>query len=103
MLLVSVAQLKAHLRIDGSDEDDLLEQYIEAAQGEAETRLRRPIYSADADANPVTTDPETIPAQITQYILVTAGDLYRHRENQQEKTFTTYFQHLLDKWVDYAG
>ena len=52
MLLVSVAQLKAHLRIDGSDEDELLEQYIEAAQGEAETRLRRPIYSADADTNP---------------------------------------------------
>lgn len=103
MLYVSVATLKAHLRIDGTEEDALLEQYIKSAQEDAETRLRRPIYSADADANPVTTDPDAIPAQIIQFILVTAGDLYRNRENQQEKTFTTYFEHLLDRWIDYAG
>ena len=99
MLYVSVATLKAHLRIDGTEEDSLLEQYIKAAQEDAETRLRRPIYSADEAANPVTTDPEAIPAQIIQFILVTAGDLYRNREN----TFTTYFEHLLDRWIDYAG
>lgn len=103
MLYVSVATLKAHLRIDGTEEDALLEQYIKSAQEDAETRLRRPIYSTEEADNPVTTDVNAIPAQIIQFILVTAGDLYRNRENQQEKTFTTYFEHLLDRWIDYAG
>lgn len=103
MILVPLTLLKSHLRIDGNDEDELLEQYVETAQGEAETRIRRPIYSADPADNPVTTDPEAVPPQIVQFILLTAGDLYRNRENQQEKTFTTYFEHLLDRWVDYDG
>lgn len=104
-LYITLDTLKAHLRLDPDDtsEDALLIQYIEAAQEDAETRMRRPIYSEDTDANPVTDDPEKIPAQIKQFILVTAGDLYRNRENQQEKQFTTYFQHLLDRWVDYDG
>lgn len=105
MLYVAVATLKSHLRIDADDtsEDALLSQYIETAQEDAETRMRRPIYSDDTDANPVTDDPEKIPAQIKQFILVTAGDLYRNRENRQEKSYTTYFDHLLDQWVDYDG
>ena len=37
-LYVTVAQLKAHLRIDSDSEDLLLAQYIESAQEEAETR-----------------------------------------------------------------
>jgi hypothetical protein len=105
MLYVDIATLKAHLRIDPDDtsEDALLSQYIETAQEDAETRMRRPIYSEDPEANPVTADLTSIPAQIKQFILVTAGDLYRNRENRQEKAYTTYFDHLLDQWIDYDG
>lgn len=46
-LYITLADIKRHLRIDGDDEDALLTDYIEAAQGQAETYMRRPIYSAD--------------------------------------------------------
>ena len=102
MLYVSVATVKAQLRIDDDAEDELIEQYIEAAQDDAETRLHRPIYSNNPEDNPVTDDPEAVPPLIKQYILVTAGDFYRNRENRQEKQYTTYFEHLLDKYIDYS-
>lgn len=100
MLYVTVATLKSHLRIDGSDEDSMLSQYILTAQEEAEQRMHRVIYS-ETDENAVTNDLTKIPAGITQFILVTAGDLYKNRENRQEKSFTTYFQNLLDPWIRY--
>lgn len=99
-LYVSVAQLKAHLRIDSDSEDLLLAQYIESAQEEAETRMRRPICSA-TDTDAVASTPENIPASIKQFILVTAGDFYMARENRQEKGYTLYYEHLLDRWVRY--
>ena len=103
MLYVTLADVKAHLRIDGTDEDALLSQYIEAAQAMAETIMHRPIYSADTADNPVTTDSSKIPPQLSQFLLVTTGDFYRNRENQQEKSFTTYFSHLLDAFICYGG
>lgn len=103
MLYVTLADVKAHLRIDGTDEDALISQYIEAAQAMAETIMHRPIYSADTGDNPVTTDSSKIPTQVKQFILVTTGDFYRNRENQQEKGFTTYFCHLLDAFICYGG
>lgn len=103
MLYVTLADVKAHLRIDGTDEDALLSQYVEAAQAMAETIMHRPIYSADPADNPVTTDSSKIPPQLAQFLLVTTGDFYRNRENQQEKSFTTYFSHLLDAFICYGG
>ena len=100
MLYVTVATLKSHLRIDGSEEDSLLSQYILAAQEEAEQRMHRAIYS-ETDENAVTNDLTKIPAGITQFILVTAGDFYKARENKQEKPYSTYFEHLLDPWIKY--
>lgn len=99
-LYVTVDQLKAHLRIDSDSEDLLLAQYIESAQEEAETRMRRPICSA-TDTDAVASTPENIPASIRQFILVTAGDFYMARENRQEKGYTLYYEHLLDRWVRY--
>ena len=99
-LYVTVDQLKAHLRIDSDSEDLLLAQYIESAQEEAETRMRRPICSA-TDTDAVASTPENIPASIKQFILVTAGDFYMARENRQEKGYTLYYEHVLDRWVRY--
>lgn len=101
VLFVSVATVKEQLRIDDDSEDSLIEQYIEAAQEDAEMRMHRPIYSEDEDDRPVTTDVTKIPSLIKQYILVTAGDFYRNRENKQEKQYTTYFEHLLDSFILY--
>jgi hypothetical protein len=103
MLYVSVQSVKEQLRIDDDSEDEQIAGYIEAAQADAEARIRRPIYSENPEDNPVTTDPEAIPALLRQYILLTTGDFYRNRENKQEKQYTTYFEHLLDSFVDYKG
>ena len=40
MLYVTLADVKAHLRIDGNDEDALLSQYIEAAQAMGAGRMK---------------------------------------------------------------
>ena len=101
LLFVSVEFVKKQLRIPDDIEDDLIEQYILAAQADVEMRIHRPIYSDDIADNPVTTDPDKIPALITQYILMTAGDFYKCRENKQDKTYTTYFEHMLDDFIAY--
>ena len=103
MLYITLSDVKAHLRIDGTDEDTLLTEYIEAAQAMAETIMHRPIYSESEEDDPVTTDSSKIPPQISQFLRVTVGDYYRNRENQQEKSFTTYFAHLLDAFIKYGG
>ena len=76
------------------------QENTDAAQEEAEQRMHRAIYS-ETDENAVTNDLTNIPAGITQFILVTAGDFYKARENKQEKAYSTYFEHLLDPWIKY--
>ena len=100
--LVTTADVKAHLRIDGTGEDALIAQYILAAQEAAETITHRPLVSA-TDPDAITDDASKLPAQVKQFILVTAGDFYKQRENRNDKPFTVYFEHLLDAWVKYGG
>lgn len=100
-LYITLADIKRHLRIDGDDEDALLTDYIEAAQGQAETYMRRPIYSSNPAEDPVTTDAANIPVCLKQFLRVTVGDYYRNRENQQDKAYSTYYPHLLDGLIKY--
>lgn len=102
MQLVTTAEVKQHLRIDDNSEDTLIAQYILAAQDDAETITHRPLYS-ETDPDAITDDPAKLPAAVKQFIMITAGDYYRNRENRGEKQFSVYFQHLLDAWVKYGG
>ncbi|MCI0349390.1 MAG: head-tail connector protein [Acidobacteriales bacterium] len=43
---VSLAEMKTHARIDGTEENDLIEAMIKAATGYAETRQRRQLITA---------------------------------------------------------
>ena len=86
--LVTTADVKAHL-------------YIMAAQEAAETITHRPLFS-ETDPDAITDDASKLPAQVKQFILVTAGDFYKQRENRNEKQFAVYFEHLLDAWVKYG-
>ena len=76
--LVTTADVKAHLRIDGTEEDALISQYIMAAQEAAETITHRPLFS-ETDPDAITDDASKLPAQVKQFI-----------------------QHLLDAWVKYG-
>lgn len=100
--LVTTADVKAHLRIDGTEEDALISQYIMAAQEAAETITHRPLYS-ETDPDAITDDPAKLPAAVKQFILLQVGDYYRNRENRGEKQFSVYFANLLDAWVKYGG
>lgn len=101
-MLISIDDIKAHLRIDGDDEDDLLEQYLSASIQDVELRTKRPLVSATDERAICSTEAE-LPAIIKQYLLLTIGDMYRNRENKQEKSYTTYFDHLLDAYIDYGA
>ena len=88
MQLVTTAEVKQHLRIDDNSEDTLIAQYILAAQDDAETITHRPLYS-ETDPDAITDDPAKLPAAVKQFILITAGDYYRNRENRGEKQFSS--------------
>lgn len=98
-LYLTLEDIKAHLRIDNDDEDRLLTLYCLASQRHVETIIHRPLVDESEDA--VCTCAEDLPEDIKQYILCLIGDMYKYRENKQEKTFATYFDHLLDGYVKY--
>lgn len=101
-MLISLEDIKLHLRIDGDDEDSLLEHYLSASIQDVELRTHRPLVS-DTDSNAICTDESEIPSIIKEYLLLSIGDMYKNRENGQEKQLSTYFNHLLDAYIKYDG
>lgn len=96
---LSIEEIKEHLRIDADDEDALLAQYCKAAQHHAEAIIKRPLVGDDSEA--VAADAESLPEDLKQYLFCLIGDMYKYRENRQEKNFYTYFDHLLDRFIKY--
>ena len=94
--LISLDMLKMHLRLDGTDEDALLKHYLEASVKQVELITHRKLVGD------ICTGPEDLPADIKQWLMLTVGDMYKTRENEQEKSYTTYFKHLLDGYIDYS-
>ena len=96
-LPVTLAELKAHLRLDAADtaEDDMLTQYILSATQEAEHFMQREILRR-SDAYALADEPSGVPPSVKQYLLVEAGFMYNHRETQGADNLHTYHQHLLD-------
>jgi uncharacterized phage protein (predicted DNA packaging) len=68
MAIVTPAELKAHLNITTPDDDALLAEYLEAAEGWIE------IFLGATYSDPV-------PAPIKQAIKLLAGSFYEHRED----------------------
>lgn len=99
-MLISLDEIKLHLRIDGDDEDSLLEHYLNASIQDVELRTHRPLVS-DTDPDAICTQESDVPSIIKEYILLSIGDMYKNRENGQEKSLSTYFNHLLDAYVRY--
>lgn len=101
-MLISIDDIKAHLRIDTDDDDALLEKYLSASILDVELRTKRTLVSA-TDENAICASEDELPDDIRQYLLLMVGDLYKYRENRQEKGYTTFFEHFLDKYIDYEG
>lgn len=81
--MISIATAKQHLRVDGSDEDALIQLYVEAATHAACDYLGRKVYadqqSLDADLDAGEYAMVITPA-IWAAVLLILGDLYANRE-----------------------
>lgn len=99
-MLISLDEIKLHLRIDGDDEDTLLKHYLSASVQDVELRTHRTLVSA-TDPDAICTQESELPSIIKEYLLLSIGDMYKNRENGQEKSLSTYFNHLLDAYIMY--
>jgi uncharacterized phage protein (predicted DNA packaging) len=80
MAIIDLDEIKAQLRIDDSDNDDVLERKIEAAQGHLERLLG---FKLDATTYPTIGDvafPETVPAPLRECVCQLAAHWYENRE-----------------------
>ena len=79
--------VKDHLRIESSDEDTLLQSYLDAATASVADYLGQPL-------------PNPIPAPVEAAILLRVGDLYEHREEQAERPLVQNrtFERLLSPY-----
>lgn len=71
MSLISLSEAKSHLKVDQSDEDTLIQLYIDASQQYIATFLNNPSFAF----NPA----------IKAACLLMVGDLYENREGGTEK------------------
>lgn len=87
MAFVTLQAAKNHLRVDGDDENLLIQLKLDAAEEQATAYLQRNVY-ADQTAldNAVTAEtagdrPMVVNASIKAAILLILGHLYAHRED----------------------
>ena len=76
MSVVTMIEAKAHLRVDGADEDADISLKLAAAEDAVTRSLGRPLPWTDASGQPV-----PVPASVKAAILLLLGDLYAVRES----------------------
>lgn len=85
MSLVDLEAAKLHLRVDGEDEDAIIQIYLDAAEQAAIDFLNRNVYvdqdALDAAAEPPEAMPMVVNAPIRAAVLLVLGHLYANREN----------------------
>lgn len=79
-MLIDLALVKAHLRVDTADEDTLITLYLGAAEKQASDFLGRAIYIGLLDMDE-DTDGIIVNDVIKAAILLTVGHLYANRED----------------------
>lgn len=79
--MISLAAVKAHLRVDGDDEDELLQEYIDGAIGAFESWCNRTLVAAE--------DPLPVPLgnamhlkkNVQQGVFLLVANWYANRES----------------------
>lgn len=78
--MIGIDIVKAHLRVDFDDEDELIKLYIDAATDSAEAYLDRSLIESESSRK----DPTdlVINSSVKAAILLTIGHLYANREQE---------------------
>ena len=92
MSLVDLEAAKLHLRVDGEDEDSLIQIYLDAAEQAAIDFLNRNVYAdqeaLDAAEEPPEAKAMVVNAPIRAAVLLILGHLYANRESVVIGTIT---------------
>lgn len=83
-MVVTLAEAKLYLRVDGDEEDTLITNFISAAEELCAGILRVPI-----------SDLIEIPEAVKQSVLFAVGNLYQERENVDMKALLEVMTRLL--------
>ena len=86
-MIVSLSEIKTHLRIDHSDSDSDLLLYILAAESDVANYLNRSLGSWGPEGSPVGGSPSAaVPEPVRHAVKMIVGDLYENREAGGEAT-----------------
>jgi hypothetical protein len=80
MAVVSLNEIKAHLRVDFNDDDDSILQKVSAAQSHIERLLGFKLDDATYPDTDGATYPDTVPAGLRECVLQLAAHWFEHRE-----------------------
>ena len=81
MSIVTLAEAKLHLRVDGADEDALVQTYLDAAESAAEQYLNRALYASDVGTD---TTGLVMAKDVKVAVLLQVGAFYADREDMSE-------------------
>ena len=85
---VSLDLMKAHLRVIGTTEDDLITAYLENAQRLVMDRLERSTTDSLVLAEFAEWDEETTPSGVKAAVMVACTELYRFRGDDEHSPVT---------------
>ena len=80
MSIVTLAEAKLHLRVDGAEEDTLIQSYIDAAESAAQY-LNRALYASDVGTD---TTGLVMTKDVKVAVLLQVGAFYADREDLVE-------------------
>ena len=81
MSIVTLAEAKLHLRVDGADEDTLIQTYLDAAEAAAAQYLNRALYASDVGTDLTGL---VMTKDIKVAVLLQVGAFYADREDLVE-------------------
>ena len=81
MSIVTLAEAKAQLRVDGAEDDTLIQSYIDAAESAAAQYLNRALYETSAGTD---TTGLVMTKDVKVAVLLQVGAFYADREDLVE-------------------
>lgn len=80
-MMIAMDKVKLHLRVDSSDEDELLQDYLDAALSAFETWCNRTLVAPDAALPDPLGNALVLSKSIAQGALLLVGHWYANRES----------------------